>query len=65
MIGLIIGAVLVTYASWPWVFYFIAIVSISVAALALFFIPRHNNDQYQREKTFKRLDLVGITMLTS
>ncbi|KAF8151209.1 major facilitator superfamily domain-containing protein [Mycena galopus ATCC 62051] len=62
--SLIIGAVLVTYASWPWVFYFIAIVSISVAALALFFIPRHNNDHYQRGKTLKRLDPVGITMLT-
>ncbi|KAJ3515160.1 hypothetical protein NLJ89_g1938 [Agrocybe chaxingu] len=70
VIGLIIGALFVSYASWPWVFYFSAIVS-TVITVALFIlvpnIQRTGPHESRAAKflRFKRLDLVGVGTFTA
>lgn len=65
--GLFVGAVLVSFTTWPWVFYFIAIAAVLTAVLAFICVPNlaEENAQVHPVKKFKRLDLVGVTILTS
>ncbi|KAJ7484313.1 major facilitator superfamily-domain-containing protein [Mycena latifolia] len=53
VLGLIIGALFVSYASWPWVFYFSAAVSAVIESRA---------EQILR---FRRLDLLGVFTFTA
>ncbi|KIJ41092.1 hypothetical protein M422DRAFT_255938 [Sphaerobolus stellatus SS14] len=70
VIGLIIGASLVSFASWPWVFYFVAIFGGALAISVLLFLPEVSYgpivptavSKYGR---IKRLDLPGVSMLTA
>lgn len=65
--GLIVGAALVSFASWPAVFYLIAVVCFVMGALVAVLLPfsrNHDNDTGSRLETFKRIDTVGVMVLT-
>ena len=40
MLGLIIGAIFVQWATWSWVFWFVALVCMPIAVLCIFLIPK-------------------------
>ncbi|EPS97488.1 hypothetical protein FOMPIDRAFT_1128363 [Fomitopsis schrenkii] len=66
--GLIVGAALVSFASWPAVFYLIAVVCFVMGALVAVLLPfsrNHDNDTGSRLETFKRIDTVGVMVLTA
>ncbi|KAF9022024.1 MFS general substrate transporter [Rhodocollybia butyracea] len=65
--GLIIGALFVSFASWPWVFYFIAILGISESILVVLLchsIKRPRASTLDRLKRFQRLDVIGVGSVT-
>lgn len=67
MLGLIIGALFVSFASWPWVFYFVALVGTSTALLAFVLTPKSKSKKLthkERVEKFKRLDIIGVSLLT-
>ncbi|KAG8215717.1 major facilitator superfamily domain-containing protein [Butyriboletus roseoflavus] len=68
VLGLFIGAVLVQYTSYHWVFWFVAIVAIPVALGCLFIIPTDiavsRNEPDTHSAKWKSLDLIGISILT-
>jgi MFS family permease len=58
--GVLIGAALVQYAGWSWIFWFVAIVGILIAAICLFLIPNA-----KRNKGLKvKFDVPGVSLLT-
>ncbi|KAH9841769.1 MFS general substrate transporter [Rhodofomes roseus] len=66
--GLIIGALLVSFASWPAVFYFITAVCFLMGSLVTVLLPfsrNHDNNTGSRLETFKRVDIVGVSLLTA
>ncbi|RDX44325.1 MFS general substrate transporter [Lentinus brumalis] len=67
-LGLIIGAIFVQFASWSWVFWSIAIVSMPVAAICVFLIPKQeprlNEAALGGRPRWKSLDILGVTILT-
>ena len=68
VLGLIIGAIFVQYASWSWVFWFVALVCMPIAALCVFLIPKQEprlDDIAARgEPRWKSLDIIGVSILT-
>lgn len=73
MIGLLIGAIFVQYASWKWIFWFAAMICIPTAAMSFVAIPteiqpgqghraRAASNSYASR--FARLDLFGVSILT-
>ena len=60
ILGLIIGAVIVQYAGWSWIFWFVAIVGVGVSAVSLFLIPGSKRDKKKRV----RFDVIGVSLLT-
>lgn len=65
--GLIIGAALVSFASWPAVFYLITVICFVMGALVALLLPfsrNHDNNTGSRLETFKRVDTVGVLVLT-
>ncbi|KAJ7499582.1 MFS general substrate transporter [Mycena latifolia] len=67
VIGLMIGALIVTYASWPWVFYLFSILGFVLAIVVFVLAPspdRPHISAMDKAKRFKRLDLLGVSMLT-
>ncbi|KAJ8073164.1 hypothetical protein PM082_020040 [Marasmius tenuissimus] len=68
VIGLLIGAMIVTISSWPWVFYSFAIIAaiIFVGAAVLAPSPRREHvSAIEKARRFKRLDLFGVLLLTA
>ena len=68
VLGLIIGALFVSFTTWPWVFYFITIVSLTSMLLTLIFTPRTPTQKLtrqERREKFERLDVLGVSLLTS
>jgi len=64
VLGVIIGAVIVSYATWPWIFYATAIVALLVAIACTFLIPNpHRQNKYSQLEQFRRLDMAGSTLL--
>ncbi|KAI0740199.1 MFS general substrate transporter [Earliella scabrosa] len=64
-LGLIIGAVFVQYASWSWVFWFVALVCMPIASLCVFLIPKQEPRLAARGGArWKSLDLIGVSILT-
>lgn len=61
ILGLIIGATLVQYAGWPWIFWFVAIVGVGVAVICAFLIPGAKRDKNEDIK----FDVPGVGLLTS
>ncbi|TFK51508.1 MFS general substrate transporter [Heliocybe sulcata] len=65
VLGLIIGAVFVEYASWHWVFWFVALVATPVSAVCVFVIPSENHIMPMSQATkLKKLDIPGVSTLT-
>ncbi|KAF8583733.1 MFS general substrate transporter [Ramaria rubella] len=64
--GLLIGAALTTFVSWPWVFYFGSIMAYCLAGVALVTLPAkaigHEVNLSNAER-LKRLDVVGVMTL--
>lgn len=65
--GLIIGALLTSFASWPWVFYFMSILGILESIVVFFLCPpisRRRSSALDKAKRFKRLDIFGVSLVT-
>jgi MFS family permease len=65
--GLIIGALFVSYATWPWVFYFMSIVGFFLAIGVAILSPSPQRPPAtiaEKALRFRRLDLVGVSILT-
>jgi MFS family permease len=67
VLGLIIGALFVRFTSWPWVFYFSAIVSSLITLAITILVPSKNrseswdgSDKYMVQK-LKKLDFFGVS----
>ncbi|KAF8129735.1 major facilitator superfamily domain-containing protein [Boletus edulis] len=69
VLGLFIGAVLVQYASYHWVFWFVAIIAIPVALACIFIIPSEvaasKDRPDSRSARWQSLDLIGVFILTA
>ncbi|KAJ7872325.1 major facilitator superfamily domain-containing protein [Mycena olivaceomarginata] len=69
ILGLVIGALLVSFASWPWVFHFGAIVAAVIAAAAVVVVPTLqrtlNESRAEKILRFRRLDLLGVFLFTA
>lgn len=63
--GEIIGALFISYATWPWVFYTSAIVALLIAITCTFLIPslHHPQNKHSQSKQFRRLDVSGCSLL--
>ncbi|KAH7912270.1 major facilitator superfamily domain-containing protein [Hygrophoropsis aurantiaca] len=67
VIGILIGALFVQYASYHWVFWFVAIVAGPVTLACIFLIPAQSNNADGVDPSitkWKRLDLIGVSTLT-
>ncbi|KAI5124916.1 hypothetical protein M0805_007344 [Coniferiporia weirii] len=67
ILGLFIGAIIVEYASWPWVFWFTALIATPAAVIAVKLIPGDNDKDFEmkpRASKMKGLDLIGVSILT-
>lgn len=62
ILGVIIGALLVEYTSWRWIFWLVAIVGVGIAAVCLFLIPTVPRPVRERKVHF---DSAGVSVLTS
>ncbi|KAF8580291.1 MFS general substrate transporter [Ramaria rubella] len=64
--GVVIGALLTTFASWPWVFYLTAIMAYCFGIVAFIILPAKaigHEVNLSMEERLKRLDVVGVTIL--
>ncbi|KIJ05707.1 hypothetical protein PAXINDRAFT_21057 [Paxillus involutus ATCC 200175] len=68
VLGLLIGAMFVQWASFHWVFWFVGIIAIPVALACLFIIPPEIAKSEDKPNAgiakWKRLDLIGVSILT-
>ncbi|RPD56812.1 MFS general substrate transporter [Lentinus tigrinus ALCF2SS1-7] len=66
VLGLIIGAIFVQWATWSWVFWFVACVSMPIATLCIFLIPKQEPKVAIRGGArWKSLDIMGVSILTA
>ncbi|KAJ7215948.1 major facilitator superfamily domain-containing protein [Mycena pura] len=69
VLGLVIGALFVSFTSWPWVFYFLAILAAVIASAAVVVVPQvqrtMNETRAEKILRFRRLDLVGVFTFTA
>ncbi|KAH8105285.1 MFS general substrate transporter [Cristinia sonorae] len=67
--GIFLGAIFVQFASWRWVFWFVSLIAIPVAAVCIFLIPNPRPDPRSSVPTgyakWRSLDLVGVGILTA
>jgi MFS family permease len=61
MIGVVVGGALTTHASWRWIYYLTAIITIPLAVLSFFFLPKVQPSSAEK----RSLDLPGIGVLTA
>jgi predicted MFS family arabinose efflux permease len=61
--GLLIGAMLIEWTSFHWVFWFVACMALPVALACIFIIPSQVTSESGAAK-WKSLDLVGVSILT-
>ncbi|KAF8836837.1 MFS general substrate transporter, partial [Paxillus ammoniavirescens] len=68
VLGFLMGAMFVQWTSFHWVFWFVGIIAIPVALGSLFIIPpqiaKSANNSNARIAKWKRLDLIGASILT-
>ncbi len=64
VLGLFIGAIFVEFATWSWVFWFVAIIAVPVSVLAVWLIP-NDIDKSGSKSKMKGLDLIGVSLLTA
>jgi predicted MFS family arabinose efflux permease len=66
--GLIIGALLVQWASWRWVFWTIACTALPIAGVGVIVIPSslrlETNKKLNAREELRNLDIVGVSILT-
>lgn len=62
--GLLIGAMLIEWTSFHWVFWFVACMALPVAVACVFIIPSQVPSEPGAAK-WKNLDLVGVSILTA
>ncbi|KAI0776916.1 MFS general substrate transporter [Trametes elegans] len=69
ILGLTIGAIFVQFASWSWVFWFVALVALPIAAACMLLIPAQDPHldglAGRKEARWKSLDMVGVSILTA
>ena len=63
MLGLILGALLIQYANWSWVFWLGTLVATPIAILAFILVPPQP-EVIKEEGKIAYLDLPGISILT-
>ncbi|KXN91299.1 hypothetical protein AN958_01273 [Leucoagaricus sp. SymC.cos] len=63
VLGLILGAILVQFATWRWVFWIGGVVGLPVSVLCLFVIPNRVGGEHRQKP--KNIDLVGFGFVTS
>jgi MFS family permease len=61
VLGILIGAALVQYSGWSWIFWFVAIIGILIGAVSLFLIPAAKRDRTKNVK----FDVSGVSLLTT
>lgn len=68
VLGLIIGAIFVQWATWSWVFWFVACVCMPIATLCIFLIPKQepkvDDIAIRGGARWKSLDIMGVSILT-
>ncbi|KIJ58604.1 hypothetical protein HYDPIDRAFT_34023 [Hydnomerulius pinastri MD-312] len=65
VMGVVIGALFVSYASWPWVFWMVAITTMLIAVSCTLLIPHPGYIKVGSSlDQFRRLDLSGGSLLT-
>ncbi|KIK81637.1 hypothetical protein PAXRUDRAFT_748221 [Paxillus rubicundulus Ve08.2h10] len=68
VLGFLIGALFVQWASFHWVFWFVGLIAIPVALVSLFVIPpeisKSTDDPDAGIAKWRRLDLIGVSILT-
>ncbi|KAG8721845.1 hypothetical protein FRC08_009646 [Ceratobasidium sp. 394] len=62
VLGTIIGAILVQYASWRWVFWIIAIMALPIAGASIVLIP---TTPRRNDTKISQVDFVGVSTLTA
>ncbi|KAI0073355.1 MFS general substrate transporter [Panus rudis PR-1116 ss-1] len=68
VLGLTIGAIFIQFATWSWVFWFVALIALPIAATCMWLIPpqiKQDEDDKPLAAKWKSLDLVGISILTA
>ncbi len=69
VLGIIIGALFVQFATWRWIFWFNAAVAIPISLLCILLIPNaaareDEHEEKPRYTKFQRLDIIGVADLT-
>ncbi|KZV98383.1 MFS general substrate transporter [Exidia glandulosa HHB12029] len=64
VLGLIIGAIFIEYASWPWLFWLAALIATPIAFVCIVLVPAQP-PVTREENKIALLDLPGISILTS
>ncbi|KAF9815241.1 hypothetical protein IEO21_04688 [Rhodonia placenta] len=65
VLGLIIGAIFVQYASWSWVFWFVAMVAFPIAIICFLLVPPQEEVVHVEGARWKSLDIGGVSILTA
>ncbi|KAI0070062.1 MFS general substrate transporter, partial [Panus rudis PR-1116 ss-1] len=68
VLGLVIGALFVEFTTWPWVFWFVAIIALPIAGICLFLIPpdvKADEDERPLWARWRSLDMIGVSILTA
>lgn len=65
VLGLMVGALIVSYTTWPWIFYITAILALLIAITCTTLIPHTYRPQnkYTQLEQFRRLDIFGTSLL--
>lgn len=66
VVGAVISALFVRFANYHWIFYFVAIMSVPCALIALLLIPDEETagEAASHREKLRKLDLIGVTFLT-
>ncbi|CAE6413017.1 unnamed protein product [Rhizoctonia solani] len=59
--GTVIGAILVEYTSWRWIFWLIAIIAVPISITCTILIPKTSRNEENKKSNF---DFVGVFLLT-
>ncbi|EIN11256.1 MFS general substrate transporter [Punctularia strigosozonata HHB-11173 SS5] len=69
VLGFIVGGIFVQFTTWPWIFWFLAIVSVVLAAVAYVLIPKQEPEHGAEKKSLlssiANLDIIGVSVLTT
>ncbi|KAF8308254.1 MFS general substrate transporter [Clavulina sp. PMI_390] len=63
VLGVIIGGLFVQYTTWRWILWFVGIVCLATAALAIVIVPP--SAPREHKPSFARLDIGGISLMTA